>query len=177
MGGKKTIKTKTKLNKNNLDSSAIEEKNPWQILFFAFILIFILYLFNVFFGSQNNNNQNITIEKAQQEKSEKAVAASNLRRAVNKEEMKADYGMVISDIKKSFLLIEDKDSNTDLAKFSYNSLGEMFKAVVPLENKEFHLKLTLSLNTINKLSSLGEENNDELKEEVDRLNGILGEWQ
>jgi hypothetical protein len=177
MGGKKDVKKQVKTENSILDSSTDEKKNPWQILMFAAILIIILYLFNLFFGAQNDNKVDVSIIQEKQDELSKDWPASNSRAVVDKEEMKTDYRSVVDSIKGSFLKIEDRQSNEELARFSYDSLDKMFKAVVPLINKPFHLKLTLALNTINKLSILGEEDNSELVEEVDRLDSILEEWQ
>jgi hypothetical protein len=177
MGDKKNIKKQAEEESSLLDISNEEKKNPWQILMFAIVLIVILYLFNVFFGPQNDNNLDTSLNQKVEKTLEKDAPTSNLKVIANKKEMATDYRSVISNIKGSFLKIEDKTSNTELAKFSYDSLDMMFKAVVPLINKPFHLKLTLSLNTINKLSILGEEENSDLIEEVDKLGSILEEWQ
>ncbi len=166
-----------KTEENNLTPGTTDGKNPWQILFFAIILVLILYLFNVFFGNQNNKKIDTGAQQAQKEEVKKDLSVNSPRTPIDKEEMKSDYRSVIDDIKSSFLAIENKNSNKEMAKFSHDSLDKMFKAVVPTLNKPFHLKLTLSLNTINKLSVLNQEDKTELIKEVDRLDGILGEWQ
>lgn len=158
-----------------------KEKNPWQTLIFAAILILLLYFFYSFFGSgnsflQKNNKNGKTGENYEKTREVGAdFPAHNSLPRISPEELQANYRKDIQEFLADYEAMRDIKSHGEWARFSFEKLDKVFQMTVPADKKDFHLELAIALNSIN--VSATKADSEDLNKKILELEKVLEKWQ
>lgn len=149
-----------------VDSTPKNSKNSWVILLIIGLLL-LMIIGCIFFWYRVGN-----VNVIENNVKSNSTGSKPIKEAINPEELNKNYAILLDEIKNDYNLAMAINTREEWSKFSYSALDKMFNAVITAENKELHLKLIISLNSINKLTAL-KDNDKELNEEIEKLKVIL----